>query len=311
MARNKATQPNIDNSNPADYPDGRIRNNDGSGNGTPVNEQVYGDIHEFHAKIMRDAKEPYNGLPDNNTNGYQLYNAFMELAGKNDLIRNIVKTNATTLTIPCKVSALKLEEAITFKTDFDSVGTLNTIIGNDAASKPLTIVGGWKAGQFVRIINYSNAINITGLYDSQTVPNLAETITTITNTFTSWTKIMSVFIANGAMVFWNKPAVDIPAGWREVEDWRGRFPVGMNVLEAEFNVLGKMGGEKTHKLTEAEMPRHRHFGQSMQYAEAFKGQGFRPDEYNNEDGWTDYTGGDLPHNNLPPYRTVLFIEYIG
>ena len=50
MARNKALQPNIDGSDLTNYPDKRIRNNDGSGNGTPVNEQVYGDIHEFFGK---------------------------------------------------------------------------------------------------------------------------------------------------------------------------------------------------------------------------------------------------------------------
>ena len=26
---------------------------------------------------------------------------------------------------------------------------------------------------------------------------------------------------------------------------------------------------------------------------------------------TTYTGGDQPHNNMPPYHVVQFIEYVG
>ena len=33
----------------ANYPYGRIKDNTGAGDGTPVNEFVYGDIHQFFA----------------------------------------------------------------------------------------------------------------------------------------------------------------------------------------------------------------------------------------------------------------------
>ena len=31
------------------------------------------------------------------------------------------------------------------------------------------------------------------------------------------------------------------------------------------------------------------------------------------DGWkeTTHTGGDQPHNNMPPYRIIKYIEFIG
>lgn len=38
----------------------------------------------------------------------------------------------------------------------------------------------------------------------------------------------------------------------------GRIPVGVDTSQTEFNTVGKTGGEKTHTLTEAEMPQHSH-----------------------------------------------------
>ena len=43
------------------------------------------------------------------------------------------------------------------------------------------------------------------------------------------------------------------------EAWgSGRVPVGVNSADSEFNEAEKTGGEKTHKLTESEMPQHSH-----------------------------------------------------
>jgi len=74
MARNLENQTNVD-APSADYPSGRIRNDNGSGNGTPVTEKVYGDYHQFFSKIMRDTGVVPNDLPDNETNGFQLNEA--------------------------------------------------------------------------------------------------------------------------------------------------------------------------------------------------------------------------------------------
>lgn len=59
----------------ADYPFGRIKNDTGSRDGTPVNEELYGDIHQFFAKLLNAAGLTANGLPDNTTNGFQLFTA--------------------------------------------------------------------------------------------------------------------------------------------------------------------------------------------------------------------------------------------
>jgi len=48
----------------------------------------------------------------------------------------------------------------------------------------------------------------------------------------------------------------LPGTWQA---WgAGRVPVGVDTSQTEFNSVGKTGGEKTHKLTVAEMPSHNH-----------------------------------------------------
>jgi len=69
-----ATKTNV-NAPDSDYPFGRIRNNPGNGTGTPVNELLYGDMHQFFEKLMDAAGITANGLPDNDYSGFQLFEA--------------------------------------------------------------------------------------------------------------------------------------------------------------------------------------------------------------------------------------------
>lgn len=323
MARNKATQPNIDNSNPALYPDARIRDNDGSGNGTPVNEAVYGDIHEFLAKIMRDSKTNYNDLPDNTQNGYQLYDALMSLAGKNDLIQVATRIDVNTLSVPVKISTLKINETIQFRAAEDS-GAYTTIRGVDSVSKTLSVTGTYKAGDLVQIINTQTSVIIFGLYNTQTAPNIIQRLTDIESAFVTYQKIMQIFVGGGGMVFFNRPANQIPAGWAEVVNWRGRFPVGLDISQTEFNTLGDLGigGAKKVSLTANQLPK------IIGNFETISGNGTSPSgvftrPYANaasiSGGSSNFShigvamqfGNNEMHENLPPYKTVLFIEYVG
>lgn len=74
---------------------------------------------------------------------------------------------------------------------------------------------------------------------------------------------------------------------------------------------GTEGGEATHTLTENEMPSHRHpNGCRVQwYNDTAKGfQVTWTDNANlsldKETVYTWYVGGNQPHNNMPPYRSV-------
>jgi len=62
-----------------DYPYGRIKDDTGVGDGTPVNTAVYGDFHQFFAKLLDDAGMTANGHPENSSDGFQYNEALMKL----------------------------------------------------------------------------------------------------------------------------------------------------------------------------------------------------------------------------------------
>lgn len=91
------------------------------------------------------------------------------------------------------------------------------------------------------------------------------------------------------------------------EAWgAGKVPVGVDANDTDFATVEKTGGEKTHTLTESEIPAHRHTveaigtGTTQQELNAFSvdNQG-AVDSY----GTTNTAGGGQAHNNLQPYIT--------
>lgn len=61
------------------YPFGNIKDDTGSGDGTPVDKAVYADFHQFFEKLMNAAGVTHNNLPDNQTNGFQLFDALKKI----------------------------------------------------------------------------------------------------------------------------------------------------------------------------------------------------------------------------------------
>ena len=88
----------------------------------------------------------------------------------------------------------------------------------------------------------------------------------------------------------------------------GRVPVGVASNQTEFATVEKTGGEKTHTLTQAEMPTHNHAIYS-QGGGVVTGKGWVPQAIDGKDtgqvmGDTIWnTGGNQAHNNLQPYIT--------
>jgi hypothetical protein len=58
-----------------DFPYGRLKDDTGSGNGVPVNENVYGDFHQFFERLMDVGEKTFNEQPDSDYNGFQFFEA--------------------------------------------------------------------------------------------------------------------------------------------------------------------------------------------------------------------------------------------
>lgn len=107
---------------------------------------------------------------------------------------------------------------------------------------------------------------------------------------------------------WSGASDAVPDGWalcngeNNTPDLRDRFVLGAG---NEYEV-GATGGEATHTLTIDEMPKHSHgigsnSGHNMwanPWSEPLLGT------YGQQSG---ITGGDQPHNNMPPYYALCFI----
>ena len=162
---------------------------------------------------------------------------------------------------------------------------------------------------------------------------------TVTDRFTTFTRIHT--ITRGLPVFWwsedsfnvlgdltinNTSIIDLiyPVGsiYMSTNDvnpstylggtWEawgsGRVPIGVDTSQEEFDQVEKTGGEKTHTLTENEMPRHRHIvgnynegGVENPEFGAFAQQGGSIGWWSNIN--TSYKGNSEPHNILQPYIT--------
>ncbi len=124
---------NIDDKGNVDGPGGNFEfshirddSSPGSGDGTPVNTLVYGDFHQFFAKLIEQAGIVYNDLPENLTNGYQYLQAFDKLYGRKTRVQ-IGDWNMNTLfqiTKPHGIIGL----------DLDKVIAVSAMIKNDAAT---------------------------------------------------------------------------------------------------------------------------------------------------------------------------------
>lgn len=99
-----------------------------------------------------------------------------------------------------------------------------------------------------------------------------------------------------------------PDGWSLFASTSGRTIIGAS---AEFP-LNQIGGEQTHTLTEAEMPKHRH-GLGRETVQ--RGTLDPPQDVGGGTplpmpGWglTSFVGENAPHNNMQPYVALLYCK---
>jgi microcystin-dependent protein len=126
---------------------------------------------------------------------------------------------------------------------------------------------------------------------------------------------------------WSGAVNVLPVGWALCDgqsgrpDLRGRFVVGYNPYDTDYNAINKTGGEKTHILSISEMPSHNHAdlegddtshggnSASIDGTARWLVSALTTDTKNAKipNSKTGYTGGNQPHENRPPYYTLAYI----
>lgn len=155
-------------------------------------------------------------------------------------------------------------------------------------------------------------------------------------------KIQAGSIPSGIITMWSGSEASIPAGWvlcdgREatpgkfVPNLSGRFIVGFNREDEDYNQIGNTGGVGKVSLTIDEMPRHNHLttskdkdsavdegmyglvrrskttdGKVTPYSSDNPGKGTEPDITVSPIS-VPYQGSGAAHENRPPYYVLAFI----
>ena len=168
----------------AAYPFGRPKDNSGSNDGMPLNVLTHGDFHQFFAKMMDDAAISYNGLPDNATDGFQYFIAFVESIKK---YANFNENIASSINIGSSFSAV-IKEVKKYKTGTVFVNMQLAHVGTLASNElilsgfPITRTG-LKIIRVVDDYNYQHEIYKDAVLNYFTGElRLAESISN-TNTF--------------------------------------------------------------------------------------------------------------------------------
>lgn len=139
----------------------------------------------------------------------------------------------------------------------------------------------------------------------------------------SYRSLMDMVVPAGVVLMWSGAVNAIPAGWALCDgggsparpDLRGRFIVGFDPSDVDYNAIGKVGGAKRVTLTALEMPSHTHAFDAHDPNNSVGGSGdgdhwkIGPPPLGSGQPGTPIgsTGGDQPHENRPPYYVLAFI----
>lgn len=163
-------------------------------------------------------------------------------------------------------------------------------------------------------------------------------------------KIQAGSIPVGVIVMWSGPVDKIPAGWQlcdnslipgtneRTPDLRGKFIVGYNHDDTDYDNCGKTGGAKEVALKVEQLPKHRHIYTDDAGADNLTNDGSGnkkwgsvigypefPERYGNYGDrktsasstgsgnvfYTTYEGESKPFDNRPPYYVLAFIIKTG
>ena len=129
-------------------------------------------------------------------------------------------------------------------------------------------------------------------------------------------------LLDNAIVLTEQECAVLGVGWIRHEEMGGRFPLGAGKTEDSRQEEGKFevgdkGGAYLHQLMEPEMPIHRHSHRDRFLDNRRAENRIRGDRNDKQRVYTDETrdtgpsGGNQPHNNMPPYLTINFCRKAG
>jgi hypothetical protein len=189
------------------------------------------------------------------------------------------------------------------------------------------ITSGLELSSFERVPKIAELVNVLISWnDIQNIPQnivIDSNYQTLVNEFQELKLIIAPLKTGFAPIFWGKPASEIPQGWAEDTDWRGRIPVGMNInvsggnyVDPEFSPLttngepGRLNGTKKKTLQPAELPP---INVGLPYTINYPGGSdtFVLGPGQNGTKQVALGGTSQEFSILNPTRTVLFIKWNG
>nr|DAK54617.1 MAG TPA: Baseplate structural protein [Caudoviricetes sp.] len=258
-------------------------------------------------------------------NAYSLFNNLGHLAGNKVIVSGCEQTGNTLSagTVFINGELFPFEGGAKDSTVFIKELT-NEVTFEDGFLRPLEVIRSVAFGRSTpeKTFNWADFKRVNNLQEledrkaeKQAFEDLKEEVDKL--------KLQKQAVPIGLIALWGKPASEIPAGWREYVNLRGKMPIGLDPdyvkkpedsQDYQLNSLLKQGGERSHKLTIEEMPRHSHNVENIPRVVTDVDRGGLSSHFSLDDTTSrtsSSTGGDQPHNNMPPYRVVQFIEYVG
>jgi microcystin-dependent protein len=120
----------------------------------------------------------------------------------------------------------------------------------------------------------------------------------------------------GGIIMWNGSADSIPEDWalcdgnNETPDLSGRFVVGYNPNDSDYNTIGNTGGAAVVKLTSEQIPQTRALARSSGDLGSEEAMGDGAQNGTENDGVVPVIVVAQPHENRPPYYVICYIMRI-
>lgn len=132
-------------------------------------------------------------------------------------------------------------------------------------------------------------------------------------------KPANVGVPVGTVVMWSGSVNAIPAGWQLHAPLAGKFIVGYDPADVDYDAIGKIGGEKKHQLTNGELPKTQlRVNTTGNQSGVDPGRGLQRSSTNGDGYASNGTGSgtypyiesfgnDEAHENRPPYYVLAYI----